>query len=122
MIWNCLFVGIGGFFGSIARYLIGLIPIREGGVFPINTLLINVAGALLIGIIAAMALKNQEMDPHLILLLKVGVCGGFTTFSTFSLETVGLLESGNYLTALLYVIASVVLCVAVTLLAEIMIK
>ena len=80
------------------------------------------AGAFLIGIIAAMALKNQEMDPHLLLLLKVGVCGGFTTFSTFSLETVGLLESGNYLTALLYVTASVVLCVAATLLAEMLIK
>ncbi len=118
MLLNCLAVGIGGFIGSIARYLVGLIPIRENTAFPVNTLLTNIAGAFLIGLIAALALKDRDLDPHMILLLKTGLCGGFTTFSTFSLETVGLLEAGTYGTAAAYIILSVVLCVGAVMVAQ----
>ena len=93
---ECIIVGIGGFIGSVCRYLIGLIPVSEKCAFPVKTFAINVAGAFLIGLIAALAAKEWAGSPRLILFLKVGICGGFTTFSTFSLETVSLLQGGKY--------------------------
>ena len=108
---ECLAVGCGGFLGAVCRYLIGLIPIKEGIVFPIKTLLINIIGAFVIGIITALALKHSNMDTRLVLFIKTGICGGFTTFSTFALETGDLLHSGDILNAVLYVILSIILCV-----------
>lgn len=105
---NCLLVGIGGFLGAVLRYLIGLLPVGTGS-FPVKTWCINLAGAFAIGLIAAFATKNPEFDPHLVLLLKVGVCGGFTTFSTFAFETTDLLEKGSVGMALTYAVSSVVL-------------
>ncbi len=120
--FDCLAVGIGGFFGSIGRYLIGMIPIKESSAFPFNTLLINVAGAFLIGLIAASALKNQQLDPRWVLLLKVGLCGGFTTFSAFSLETVDLLRAGSYAAAFLYIVLSVILCAGAVIAGQYVIR
>ena len=119
---NCFVVGMGGFIGSVARYLIGQIPLRAAAGFPVNTLLINVAGAFLIGIIAAAALKNQQMNPKLVLFLKVGICGGFTTFSTFSMETADLLNAGSFVYAGAYVILSVVLCVTAVFAVQIIMR
>lgn len=119
---NCLFVGIGGFIGVVLRYLIGLVSIKNPAGFPVNTFLINAFGALAIGIITAIAAKNDNLDPRLILLLKVGVCGGFTTFSTFSLETAQLLKSGSTAIAILYAVCSVVVCVAAAFLPQAVIK
>lgn len=78
----CIYVGIGGFIGSVLRYLFGLIPLKTTHGFPLLTLSINILGAFLIGFISTIALK-ESMNPHLVLLLKTGLCGGFTTFSTF---------------------------------------
>ena len=108
---NCLAVGIGGFVGSIFRYLIGKIPLQSGGLYPINTFVTNIIGAVLIGVIIAYA-KDTDMSPEKLLMLKVGLCGGLTTFSTFSVETLGLIESGNWLYAGAYALLSVALCVA----------
>lgn len=119
---NCLFVGIGGFVGSILRYLIGLIPLTEDMRFPIKTLFINVIGAFAIGIITAVLAKNIQLSPRLLLFLKVGVCGGFTTFSTFALESVELFQAGNLWMMLLYMALSVILCVSAVLIAEAMIR
>ena len=83
---KCLLVGVGGGIGAILRYLIGLIPVGAQNNFPIKTLLINVIGAFVIGLISVLAEKYQ-VSPLLVLTLKTGVCGGFTTFSTFALET-----------------------------------
>lgn len=77
---NCIIVGIGGAAGAVLRYLIGLVPIGKGGSFPVSTFLINIAGALAIGIIAALALRHDSPDPKLVLFLQTGICGGFTTF------------------------------------------
>lgn len=113
MIINCLAVGAGGFFGSIFRYLIGLIPFLHKGALPWQTLLVNVAGAILIGMIAKYAQLHggsEEINEHIILFLKVGICGGFTTFSTFALESAGMVQSGNHLLMLVYAGLSVVLC------------
>ena len=87
---NCLFVGLGGFIGAVCRYLIGLLPVQSESGFPYKTFLINVAGAFLIGCIATYAGKHPAVNPQLVLFLKVGICGGFTTFSTFAFETTDL--------------------------------
>lgn len=109
MMINCLFVGMGGFIGSVCRYLLGLLPIETSQGFPVKTLITNVIGAFVIGIIAAVAAKNTTLNPRLVLFLKVGICGGFTTFSTFAYETGTMMEKGQTGLALLYVILSVVL-------------
>ena len=106
---ECLFVGIGGFLGSVMRYVIGLLPIKPDNGFPIKTLFINVLGAFMIGLIIALTAKNKSLHPNIVLMLKVGVCGGFTTFSTFAYETSDLLQSGNILVAAMYVLFSVIL-------------
>ena len=70
---DCLAVGIGGFIGSVCRYLVGKIPIKNPAGFPINTFLINIAGAFVIGCLAAAAAKNSDISPRLMLFLKVGL-------------------------------------------------
>ena len=84
---NCLAVGLGGFAGSVCRYLMGLLPLGRNWAFPIRTLAINLIGSFVIGAVTALALKRSDPDPRLVLFLKAGVCGGFTTFSSFALET-----------------------------------
>ena len=106
---DCIVVGAGGFIGAVCRYLIGLIPLNEGGAFPVKTFLINIAGSFVIGIIAALALKNSALNPRAVLFLKVGICGGFTTFSSFALETGDLIKGGNMQTALVYAVLTTVL-------------
>lgn len=110
MLPDLLAVGAGGFCGASLRYLVGLIPALQRGAFPLHTLLINLGGALLIGLVAGAAQSGGTIEPRLLLFLKVGLCGGFTTFSTFSLEGLGLLESGRTGLFLLYVLLSVALC------------
>ena len=93
-----------------------------------NTLLINILGAFAIGAITALGAKTAGLDPRLTLLLKTGICGGFTTFSTFSLEALALLEKKAYFLGALYIalsvasaaymLLSVTLSVAAVLLAE----
>ncbi len=119
---NCLMVGAGGFIGSIFRYLLGQIPLPEKTGFPFMTLLINVTGALLIGFIVGITEKTGGLNPQVELFLKVGICGGFTTFSTFALETTQLLSGGKTAVALLYIILSVVLCVGAVMLGKLMVK
>ena len=95
---NCLFVGMGGFIGSVCRYLLGLLPVENSQGFPVKTLIINVTGAFVIGIIAASAAKNTSLNPGLVLFLKVGICGGIGA----------MMEKGQIGLALLYVILSAV--------------
>jgi CrcB protein len=104
-----LLVALGGAMGSVARYGVGLAAARLFGLgFPWGTLIVNVVGGLAMGVLAARFGPDQE---NLRLLLGVGVLGGFTTFSTFSLETLRLMEQGAA-PAVLYVTASLVLSVA----------
>lgn len=104
-----LFVGLGGAAGAMLRYAVSLIPFK--GTFPLLTLLTNVCGAVLIGYIAGAA-QEKGMAQNLVLFLKTGLCGGFTTFSTFSLEAYGLLEKGHFWQAGIYALLSMGLCLA----------
>lgn len=110
-----LLVGCGGFVGSIARYAIsGVLWPWAGGGFPWGTLLVNVSGSLLIGLLMAAAVDRNWIGPDLRLALVAGVCGGFTTMSSFSFETWGLLEQGEMGLALAYVTVTFLACVAAT--------
>ena len=103
-------VAAGGAIGSIARYLLGaFIQDRVATALPLGTLVINVVGSFLLGFIVRIGLETSAISPEMRFFLATGVCGGFTTFSTFSYETFRLLEDGEYGTAGVYVASSVVL-------------
>ncbi len=104
------FVALGGALGAAGRYALSLIPVRTE--FPFITLMTNILGAMAIGFIAGLLGTRDNLSPNVSLFWKTGVCGGFTTFSTFSLEAWQLLEKGNYLLSALYALLSVVCCVA----------
>lgn len=106
---NFVYVALGGALGAILRYALSLVTVKID--FPLMTFLTNLIGAFLIGLIAGTAVK-KNMNQNLVLFLKTGFCGGFTTFSTFSLEAFNLLESGAYVTAGLYILLSLVCCIA----------
>ena len=111
---SVLAVGAGGFIGAVLRYLIGLAPVSESTVFPVKTFLINVIGCLAIGLIMVYAAKNTTTSREWLLFLKVGLCGGFTTFSTFALETTDLIKGGHTGVAIVYVLLSVIVgCIVV---------
>ncbi len=110
-------VAIGGAVGSVGRFWAGLLVERAlSGVFPFGTLLINVSGSLLIGWLASATIPEGPLpdDALLRLLLMTGLCGGFTTFSAFSLQTIILLRAGDWLNAALNITLSVTLCLAAT--------
>lgn len=107
---SVLCVGAGGFIGAVLRYGAGfLVPAAE---FPLSTFLVNLLGAVLIGAVVEAAEAGCVFSPNTVLFLKTGLCGGFTTFSTFSLETLNLLESGQVALGAGYAAASVACCVA----------
>lgn len=104
-----LCVGAGGFLGAVARYLLGLLPYQ--GDFPLITFTINFVGAFAIGVVFEVVNVRPGMLPdNAVLFLKTGLCGGFTTFSTFSLETLSLLERGKYAMGATYAFGSLAVC------------
>jgi CrcB protein len=111
-----LIIGVGGFMGSISRYLVQGWMIRLfASQFPIGTSVVNIAGSFLIGVIYALAEKSGLLSNEWRLFLATGFCGGFTTFSTFSYEIVTLLRGGMTSYAILYILGSVVLGVLAAL-------
>jgi CrcB protein len=113
--WRTAMVGVGGAFGSIARYWIaGLALPWTPPALPFGTLVVNVAGSFIIGVILAAALERDWLGADLRVALAAGVCGGFTTMSSFSFETLALLEQGRPGMALTYIGATVMLCVVAT--------
>ncbi|MCR4861344.1 MAG: fluoride efflux transporter CrcB [Ruminococcus sp.] len=119
---DCLIVAAGGAIGAVCRFLVGKLPIGSSDGFPIKTFIVNILGCFLIGLIAALALKQFADSPRLVLFLKVGVCGGFTTFSSFALETGGLIEKDSYITAAAYIILSVAVGVAALFAAQYLVE
>ncbi len=106
---NFLFVALGGALGAVARYAISMIPVKSD--FPILTLITNVAGAVLIGFIVGVTSSRNDVSAGTVLFWKTGVCGGFTTFSTFSLEAFHLFDNKQYAAGGIYVILSSACCI-----------
>lgn len=110
-------VALGGALGSVARYLMGSrIQSATGWTFPLGTVLVNILGCFLIGILYVLLVARPDPKHELRALLITGVMGGFTTFSSFSLETVTMAMGGNYGGATLNVAVSVVACIMGTVL------
>jgi fluoride exporter len=110
-----LIAGAGGFLGSAFRYWISSVSYRWFGQdFPYGTLLVNVVGCFTIGILMSVFEERFIVNPHLRIFLTVGILGGFTTFSSFSFETMSLLREGNVTMASLNIIGSLLLCLGGT--------
>ena len=108
-----LFVALGGAAGAVMRYaMANWIHRLWEGHFPLGTLLVNALGSLAIGVLYVLILGRQALHPDWRDITMIGFLGAFTTFSTFSLETVHLIEAGQWLYAALYIGASVLVCVA----------
>jgi fluoride exporter len=113
MIGAYVAVAVGGAIGSVARFwMTGAMTAVTGGRFPWGTLLINIIGAFIIGGVAGVTLTPTRMGihPDIRIFLMTGICGGFTTFSAFSLQTLELIQTGDVIPAALYAAASVALC------------
>ncbi len=106
-----LLAGLGGFIGSAGRYLVGgwVHALMPFGTFPLGTLVVNVSGCFLIGLLGGLVEARQLFGPDLRVFLLIGVLGGFTTFSSFAYETLALSRDAEILRALLNVAAQVVL-------------
>lgn len=105
---NFISVALGGALGAVLRYTLGAIPLKM--TFPLHTLIINIVGAIVIGFIVGLIDEKGEISHNTELFWKTGVCGGFTTFSTFSLESVELFEKDMHILAGIYIILSITLC------------
>jgi len=107
-----LAVAAGGALGSVARYLVGIGSTRLfGAAFPWGTLLINIAGSFLIGAFVELFALKWDLPQEARVFLTVGICGGFTTFSTFSLDAYVLMERGDWWLAAAYMVGSVALSI-----------
>jgi CrcB protein len=106
-----LAVGVGGGIGALARYYIASWIQTAGSSFPWGIFVVNITGGLLMGMIVEASALKLNLSPELRSFLTVGILGGYTTFSTFSLDSVLLLQKGEYAQAAFYVIGSVVLSI-----------
>lgn len=113
-----LFVGIGGGLGAMCRYAVSSLPLRSA--FPFLTLLINLLGAVIIGFLVGWTQSRPDTPGWVNPLLKTGFCGGFTTFSTFSLEALQLWQGGQWVLAVIYAVVSAGLCILGVLAGELL--
>ena len=119
MVW----IGVGAAVGANIRYYVGQwVAVWLGVAFPNGTLIVNLSGSFLIGVIATLLGERLLVDPHWRLLLVVGLLGGYTTFSSFSFEVVTLLQADRWFAATGYVLASVVLGMVACLLGIFLVR
>jgi fluoride exporter len=107
MLKNLLFVAVGGAAGSLLRFLFNVW--FKNSSFPLATLLVNIIGSFIIGLVIATSLRNPSFDSNWRLFLATGICGGFTTFSAFSAENLQLIQQGRMGLFALYAVGSVLL-------------
>lgn len=111
-----LLIGLGGFIGSIARYLVSKLNITwQFYNIPMGTLIVNIVGGLLIGFISGLLVHNILTGQNVKLFLITGVCGGFTTFSAFAYENVQLIQEGYNATAIIYIVSSILFSILAAL-------
>jgi CrcB protein len=112
MLW---YIAAGSAIGGVGRYLLGgAIQRATNGTFPVGTLWINLTGSFLLGLILRYGVDSPTLTPEVRAFLTVGLCGGYTTFSTFSYETVALIQDGEWARAALYVALSLGLSLLAT--------
>lgn len=120
---NILCVGIGGFIGAIVRYIVSFYTSK---IFlskvPIGTLIVNVLGGFLIGIIMGINMKTDLISPNMKLFLTTGIMGGLTTFSTFSYETIILIEGGSFIFAIINIVLNLLLSLGGVYIGKFIIK
>ena len=113
MIKYAIMVGVGGFAGSALRFIISRwMLLHATGNFPWGTFAVNILGSLILGLLVGLSEKSNSLSTEWLLLLSVGFCGGFTTFSTFSLESLQLLEGKQWIPFFAYTLFSFVLGLA----------
>jgi len=112
IIRNTIFIGCGSFIGGAARYIISVAMKAMSKGFPWGTLIVNLIGCLAIGLLWGFFSKNSSESSSWALFMIVGICGGFTTFSTFSKEALMMLQAGNFISLLAYVTISVIAGIA----------
>jgi len=114
-----LLVAFGGMLGSVARYwLSGAIQDVAGFAFPFGTLGVNVLGSFVVGVVMALSLERGTLGPNARIFLAIGLCGGFTTMSTFSYETLALLRGGETALGVANVAATLGACLAAVWLGQ----
>ena len=107
-----LAVAFGGALGAMSRYWVySAFQRASSGTFPWATLTVNMVGSFLIGIAFILITERMELGPYWRAVVTVGFLGAFTTFSTFSMDVIGLIEQGNFTNAFLYVLSSVLVCI-----------
>ena len=114
MLW---YIAVGSAIGGVSRFLFGgAVQRLAGSTFPIGTLVVNITGSFLLGAILRYGIDTPSLSPELRAMLTIGFCGGYTTFSTFSYETIALMEDGEWTRAAAYLTLSVLLSLAATFL------
>jgi len=113
-LYTCLIIMAGGALGTLARYLISVLAAPISGNLPWGTIIINITGSFIIGLFGTLTLAHGRfpVSENVRLFVMIGLCGGYTTFSSFSLQTLDLMRSGAVTRAGVNIAASVVLCVA----------
>ena len=115
------YIALGGILGTLARYALqGWIQTRAGTGFPIGTLIINLAGSLVLGFVVRYATGSTVVSPEVRAGLTIGFCGAFTTMSTFSYESMTLLSDGEYLRAAVYMGGTIAGCLAAVVIGTVM--
>ena len=113
---NYLWIAVGAVVGASARYFLSLLIDRNfASSFPYGTLLINISGSLILGFFLVFSTERALLDPRWRLLVAIGFCGSYTTFSSFAFESFALMEQGQWLLSGLNIVGSNVLCLAAVL-------
>ncbi len=112
--FSCLVVVLGGAIGTFARYAISVVALPISRQLPLGTIIINVTGSFIIGFFGTVTLAHGRFpaSENVRLFVMVGLCGGYTTFSSFSLQTLDLIRDGALMRAVMNVVASVAFCIA----------
>jgi CrcB protein len=111
LVW---YVAVGSAVGGASRFALSSVIQQRAGTFPVGTLVVNITGSLILGFLMRYALGSTSVSAETRALLTTGFCGGYTTFSTFSYETVTLVQGGDYRRAATYVLVSVVVSLMAT--------